>query len=168
MRRLFGWLVIFGLGVWFGAWAFRDVQPRTWLSVSPQGVSVSDEELLGYLGSAATQHAPGLIPTVALQTDKTIAMKYPIPWKSRYHFVIVPKRDIRDVGALSKGDEAYLIDAFAVIGRLARENGMTRYKVITNGPREQAVRYLHFHLVSVEPKGTPSDPRDTLRTNADL
>jgi len=167
MRRLIGWLFIFALGAWFGAWAFRDVQPRTWLTVDRSGVHASSEELLGYLGSAATQHAPQLIPSVAFETDKTIAMKYPIPWKARYHYVIVPKRDIRDVGSLAQGDEAYLVDAFAVIGKLARENGLKHYKVITNGPREQAVRYLHFHLVSVDPTGTPSDPRDTLRTNAD-
>jgi len=36
VKRLFGWLVIFGLGTWFGAWMFRDVQPRTWLPSSPK------------------------------------------------------------------------------------------------------------------------------------
>jgi diadenosine tetraphosphate (Ap4A) HIT family hydrolase len=166
MRRLIGGIIVFALGAWFGAWAFRDVQPRTWLTVQAGKVHVSTDELLGYFGSAAVQHAPGLVPGVVLETDKTIAMKYPIPWKARNHFVVVPKRDIRDIGALAKGDEPYLVDAFAVIGKLAREHGMKRYKVITNGPSEQFVRYLHFHLVSVDPKGSPSDPRDTLRTNA--
>ena len=43
MRRLFGLLLIFGLGAWFGAWAFRDVQPRTWLTVTPRGVRASPD-----------------------------------------------------------------------------------------------------------------------------
>ena len=148
MKRLFGWLVIFGLGTWFGAWMFRDVQPRNWLPVHGATVQSSSAELLGSLGSAAMQHAPGLIPGVVLETDKTIAMKYPIPWESKGHFVVVPKRDIRDVGTLAKGDEPYLIDAFAVIGRLVRQQGMKDYKVMTAGPDQQHVRYLHFHVVS--------------------
>ena len=160
MKRLFSWLVIFGLGTWFGAWLFRDVQPRTWLPVHGATLRSSSAELLGYLGSAATQHAPGLVPGVVLETDKSIAMKYPVPWESEGHFVVVPKRDIRDIGMLAKGDEPYLIDAFAVIGKLARQQGMKNYWVTTAGPDQQHVRYLHFHLVS---KGAATAQLDTLR-----
>lgn len=149
MKRLFGWFLVFALGVAFGGWAFRDVQPRTWLAVHDRRVHSSYEELLGYLGSAAVQHAPGIIPSVAIETDKSIAIRYPT---RRSHFVVVPKRDIKDIGALAKGDEPYLLDAFAVIGKLARESGLEHYQVITNGPHEQTVRYLHFHLVSVDKK----------------
>jgi hypothetical protein len=89
------------------------VQPLVWASVRAL--------------AAAVQHAPQLIPGVVLETDKSIAMKYPIPWEARGHFVVVPKRDIRDLGTLAKGDEPYLIDAFAVQSALpARE---------LNGPR---------------------------------
>lgn len=161
MGRILGVVFVFALGVAAGAWAFRDVQPRPWLSVHDRRVHASYEELLGYLGSAAVQHAPGVVPSVALETDRTIAIRYPT---RRSHFVVVPKRDIRDIGALSKGDEPYLIDAFAVIGRLAREQGMKHYQVITNGPHEQTVRYLHFHVVQVDPPGT-SERADTLRAS---
>ncbi|MEP7028953.1 MAG: HIT domain-containing protein [Candidatus Eisenbacteria bacterium] len=157
----FGWFLAFVLGVWAGAWMFRDVQPRTFLSVHDEKVRFSAPELLGLVGSAFVQHAPKLVPGVIVVTDKTIAMKYPIPWKSKHHFVVVPRRDIRDVGTLAKGDEPYLVDAFAVISKVARDDGMKRYKVITNGPDAQFVRYLHFHVVSIDPKGTPSDDRDT-------
>jgi hypothetical protein len=160
VKRLFGWLVIFGLGMWFGAWMFRDVQPRTWLPVHGATLRSSSAELLGYLGSAAMQHTPKLIPGVVLETDKSIAMKYPIPWEQRGHFVVVPKRDIRDLGTLAKGDEPYLIDAFAVIGKLARQEGLNYYKVITAGPTAQHVRYLHFHVVSSD---VASALLDTLR-----
>lgn len=149
MKRLFGWFFIFALGVAFGAWAFRDVQPRTWLSVRDRKVQSSYEELLGYLGSAAVQHTPGLVPGLQIETDKSIAILYPT---RRSHFVVIPKRDIKDIGALAKGDEPYLLDAFAVIGKLARESGLEHYQVITNGPNEQNVRYLHFHVVAVDKK----------------
>ena len=149
MGRFLGFVFVFVLGVAFGAWAFRDVQPRRVIGIHEKKVHASYQELLGYLGSAAVQHAPGVVPSVALETDKTIAIRYPT---RRSHFVVVPKRDIRDIGVLARGDEPYLIDAFAVIGRLAREQGMRHYQVITNGPHEQTVRYLHFHVVQVDDK----------------
>ena len=53
-----------------------------------------------------------------MESDKSIAIKYPI---KRPHWVIVPKRDIKDMGTLAKGDEPYVIDTFAMIGKLARD-----------------------------------------------
>ena len=36
------------------------------------------------------------------------------------------------------------------MGQLARDFGMRHYTITTRGPGEQTVRYLHFHLVSVD------------------
>jgi hypothetical protein len=162
VARLLGFVFVFILGVAAGAWAFRDVQPRTWIGVREKKVHASYQELLGYLGSAAMQRTPGVIPSVAIETDKTVAIRYPT---RRSHFVVVPKRDIKDIGELARGDEPYLIDAFAVIGKLARDEHLEHYQVITNGPHEQTVRYLHFHVVQVDPVGT-TYRADTLRTTA--
>ena len=146
------WVFVFLLGFAAGGWVFHDVQPRTWLTVHGTKVHASHAELLGYLGSAIVQRAPGLVPQVVMETDKSVAMKYPIPDRSEEHYVVVPKRDIKDVQSLAKGDEPYLLDAFAVIGELARERKMKHYKIISNSPAEQDVRYLHFHLVAVRPQ----------------
>ena len=151
MFRFLGIVFVFLLGFATGAWLFRDVQPRRFLSLHRPKHPASYEEMLGYLGSAAMQHAPGMVPGVVLESDKSIAIRYPT---TRAHWVVVPKRDIKDVGALSKGDEPYLIDTFAMIGELARGARLQHYQVFTNGPREQTVRYLHFHLVAVDPKNT--------------
>jgi diadenosine tetraphosphate (Ap4A) HIT family hydrolase len=144
-------LLVFVLGFACGGFVFHDVQPRTWLSVKDAKVHASYSELLGYLGSTIMHRAPRVIPDVVMETDRSIAMVYPVPGFSKDHYVIVPKRDIRDVSQLAKGDEASLVDAFAVIGKLAREKGLKHYKVVTNSPAEQDVRYLHFHLVAVDP-----------------
>ena len=149
MRFLAG-LIVFFLGFAAGGWVFHDVQPRTWLTVKDGKVKASHAELLGYMGSAVMRRAPGLIPGVVMETDKTIAMKY--PGKEKNHYVIVPKRDIRDIATLAEGDQASLIDAFAVIGEVAREKKLVHYKVVANSPAEQDVRYLHFHLIRVDPK----------------
>jgi diadenosine tetraphosphate (Ap4A) HIT family hydrolase len=150
--KLFGGLFVFFLGFAAGGWVFHDTQPRTWLTVKDGKVHASQAQLLGYLGSAIMHRAPGVIPDVVMETDKSIAMKYPVPGMDKDHYVIVPKRDIRDVSQLAKGDEASLIDAFAVIGKLARQTHMDHYKVVTYSPAEQDVGYLHFHLVKVNPK----------------
>src|SRR5258706_13123614 len=102
MKRLFSWLVIFGLGTWFGAWLFRDVQPRTWLPVHGTTLRSSSAELLGYPGSGAMQHTPKPIPGVGLGTDKPIAMKYPIPRAARGHFGVGPQREIPGPGHPAK------------------------------------------------------------------
>ncbi len=152
-------LVVFVLGGVLGAWLFRDVQPRHPIAARRPGSPASYEEILGYLGSAAMQRAPGAIPFVVMETDKSIALRVDA---RRKHFVIVPKRDIKDIGTLAEGDEPYVMDALAMIGRLAREQHIAHYEVRTNGPLEQTVRYLHFHLVEVDPKGTIYEA-DTLR-----
>jgi len=149
MLRFLGIVFVFVLGLVAGAWLFRDVQPRPLLSFKPSRHLSSYQELLGYFGSAAMQRFPGAVPGVVMESDKSIAIRYPI---KRPHWVIVPKRDIKDMGTLGKGDEPYLIDTFAMIGKIARDAKLKHYQVITNGPREQTVRYLHFHLVAVYPK----------------
>jgi diadenosine tetraphosphate (Ap4A) HIT family hydrolase len=151
MFRFLGIVFVFALGFAAGAWCFRDVQPRSLLTVRPTRHLESYRELLGYLGSAAMQRFPGALPGVVMESDKSIAIRYPI---KRPHWVIVPKRDIKDMGSLSKGDEPYLMDTFAMIGKIARDANLKNYQVITNGPHEQTVRYLHFHLVAVYPKDT--------------
>jgi hypothetical protein len=140
-------LIVFVLGVVLGAWLFRDVQPRHPIGARRPGSPASYEEILGYIGSAAMQRAPGAVPFVVMETDKSIAMRM-----TSRHYVIVPKRDIQDIGALAQGDEPYVMDALAMIGRVARHEKIAHYQIKTNGPLEQTVRYLHFHLFVVEPR----------------
>ena len=150
MFRVLGILFVFLLGFAAGAWLFRDVQPRPILNFKPSRHVASYQELLGYFGSAVMQRFPGAVPFVAMESEKSIAIRYP----GGPHWVIVPKRDIKDVGTLARGDEPYLIDTFAMIGKITRDAHLKNYRVYTNGPNEQTVRYLHFHLVEVPPKGT--------------
>src|SRR5262249_46434868 len=149
-RRLaIAFVLVFGLGLAVGGSFVRDVQPRSLLGIDRQRNPASLPELAGLVGSAVVQHAPWLLPTV-MTTSRSVVVRYPVPGPSRIHYVVIPRRDIYDPGTLAKGDEAYLVDAFAVLGELARREHLTAYKIIANGPREQSVRYLHFHLVSID------------------
>ena len=142
--------LVFALGVATGGMLFHDVQPRRPFT-SENGLHFWDTpQLTGLVGAVMIKNAPGLIPGYLFQTDRSVAMMYPIGPDRKRHFVVIPKRDIYDAGTLAAGDEPYLVDAFAVLGRLVREKKLVHYKIITNGSGEQLVSYLHFHLVSAD------------------
>lgn len=153
MRGLL-WVFVFALGFALGGWLFADTQPRSFLAVGRCHDCMTAEDLAGLVGSVVMQKAPRSIPVIEIETDRTVAIRSPIP-ESRTHFVVIPKRDIRNVGELAKGDEPYLVDAYAVIGRIVRDHGLRNYRVFTRGPGDQSVTYLHFHIVSNEASGTP-------------
>jgi len=133
------------IGLVIGGFLFSKPQPRSFLAITNcQNICYKANDLAGLLASAGVSQAPGAVPFVVKETDKTIALKYP---SGRRHWVIVPKRDIKNVGDISADDQAYLIDAYAVIGDLIRENNVQTYRLYTNGPGLQTVTYLHFHLI---------------------
>lgn len=140
-------LVLFLGGVALGGYLFRGTQPRSFLSPERCRERCWDQaELLGLIGSVIVQRNPKLLPNVLYETDKSVAIDYPLDHIGN-HFVVIPKKDIRNIGEVSEGDEAYLLDAFAVIGQLAKDRNIRSYRVVTYGPERQDVSYLHFHLV---------------------
>lgn len=134
-------------GAILGGYLFSKTQRRSVLSFRKcEQRCLKTEELTGLLASVALNKFPGLVPSVVLETDMTVAIRHPKP-ENRIHYVIIPKRDIRDIGTLSEEDRDYLVDAFAVIQELIKEEHLTKYEVITNGPEKQSMTYLHFHLI---------------------
>lgn len=103
-------------------------------------------EFTGLLASVGIQRVGGELPLVVAETEKSIAFLHPLPQEA-FHVVVVPKKDIKDVGALAPGEEPYLIDAYALIQEIVRTQKLTKYRVTTNGPGFQKVGYLHFHLL---------------------
>lgn len=108
------------------------------------------KELLGLIGSVVVQKMPGMLPAVVLETDKTIAIEHPFP-DTAIHYVVLPKKDIKNAGEISSENTAYLVDAYAVMSRLIREKNLRSYRITTNGPGLQDVAYLHFHVRSKAP-----------------
>jgi diadenosine tetraphosphate (Ap4A) HIT family hydrolase len=72
-------------------------------------------------------------------------IEHPRP-QARLHYLVIPKRDIKNIAELSDSDNEYLIDAFKVAREIIKENNLTDYRLTTNGPGYQGVTYLHFHL----------------------
>jgi len=140
-------VVTFIVGLSVGARAFMNTQPRSWLNIASCGDRCyRPSDLAGLLASAGIVNAPGLVPRVVRESDKCVAVPYPRGGR-HLHLVFFPKRDIRDIADLTADDQPYVMDCFALIKSLVNEQNLSDYRVYTNGPGEQEIAYLHFHLV---------------------
>lgn len=141
-------LVTLVLGVILGGYVFSDTRPRSFLALNKcEGTCFQASELLGLLTSVGVQKFSALAPSVIKETDKTIVIEHPSP-QARIHYLVIPKRDIKNIGELSDADGEYLIDAFKVAREIVKEKNLTDYRLTTNGPGYQGVTYLHFHLTA--------------------
>jgi histidine triad (HIT) family protein len=135
------------IGIIIGGYLFSTSQPRSILSVFEcKKTCLKPSELAGLVASVGIQKFPSFIPQVIIETDKTIVFKHPLP-HAPIHYVIVPKKDIKNIGEISVEDREYTQDMIEVIAYLIKKEGLTHYQVYTNSPDTQLMTYLHFHLV---------------------
>lgn len=144
-------LFMFALGVGGGAWLFHDVQGRPLLVPGGAGQrlpAISRKDLLGLLASAGIQTAPDLLPLVAATNKLCIAIRLPVLGLP-IHYVAFPRRDILDIQDLARpGNGEAAAACLELLAGIIRDQGYRDYRVYTNGPDQQDVRYLHFHLVA--------------------
>ena len=146
VRRLLAAASLFALGGAVGAYVFADTKPRSVLALGRcERTCYGRNQLIGLAASVGIARVPSAVPSVVLETDKSIALRHPRP-EARIHIVVVPKKDIRDAGDVTEQDAPYVEDAFAVMAELIRRHKLHNYRIITNGPGFQDVSYLHFHL----------------------
>ena len=131
-----------------GGYLFSHSQPRSILSINHCQNCLSHADLLGLIASVGIQRFSGLIPSVTFETDKTVAIRLLSPPGKRIHFVIIPKKDIKNIGEISEATVGYLVDAFLVAREIIEKEKLSKYRIYTNGPGDQDVTYLHFHLVA--------------------
>jgi scavenger mRNA decapping enzyme DcpS-like protein len=146
LRSFIASLLILSLGILIGGYLFSRSQPRSFLAINRCQKCLSPRDLAGLLASVGIQRFSALIPVI-FETDRTVVIKNPFP-EGRIDYVIIPKKDIKNVGELSEEESSYLIDAYAVIAYLIMQQKLDRYYVLTNGPGLQKVTYLHFHLIA--------------------
>ncbi|MEI8229936.1 MAG: HIT domain-containing protein [Candidatus Peregrinibacteria bacterium] len=148
IRRSFGIsLLCLAAGILIGGFLFSDVQPRSFLAIHRCAARCwHPNELAGLIGSVITQKFSGVLPVV-LETDWTIVIESPVK-QAPVHFVIIPKRDIRDASEFTTDSVPYLVDAYAVMRHLINEYHLTSWQIFTNGPSIQHVTFLHFHLLA--------------------
>jgi len=132
-------------GIVIGGYLFSQSQPRSLLALNQCDNCLNPNDLAGLLASVGVQKLPGMVPFIVFETDKTIAIKLPLQ-KQHFHYVIIPKKDIKNIGELSEADAPYLIDAHLVARQIIEKDKLYKYRWYTNGPGFQNVTYLHFHL----------------------
>ena len=148
LRKIVSLLAALVVGVILGGYLFHDTRPRSFLALNKcEGTCLQANELWGLLTSVGVQGFSALAPSVIKETDKTIVIEHPSP-QARIHYLVIPKRDIKNIGELSEADGAYLIDAFKVAREIIKEKNLVNYRLTTNGPGYQSLTYMHFHLTA--------------------
>ena len=146
LKKILMAILYLGVGIIIGGYLFSETQPRSFLALNRcDKICFQPQELIGLVNSVIVQKFPSLMPQVVIETDKSIAIKHPFP-QSPIHYVVFPKRDIKNFGQLADGDQEYLIDTFAVLSQLIKQDNLKEYQITTNGPDYQETTYLHFHL----------------------
>ncbi|MEP6569229.1 MAG: HIT domain-containing protein [Acidobacteriota bacterium] len=136
------------VGVIVGGYLFSDTRPRSFLALrSCGGTCFQANELFGLAASVGVQKFGTLGPSIMKETDKTLVIEHPNP-QAPVHYIIIPKKDLKNFADVSDADGAYLLDAFKVAGEIIREKNLTNYRITTNGPGYQSATYLHFHLTA--------------------
>src|SRR3989344_2676264 len=67
---------------------------------------------------------------------------------AKVHILIVPKKHIESVSALSAGDGGDLVEMFKEATEIASQNKLSAYRLSFNAGRYQHVPHLHMHLLA--------------------
>lgn len=86
------------------------------------------------------------------ETETLLAFYHPRP-SYPVHILLLPKRSLGDLMAVTTVDSDFLVDLIQTVQRLVVELEMekTGYRLISNGGAYQDVPHLHFHLISGPP-----------------
>lgn len=73
------------------------------------------------------------------------------------HVLLISKRHIESAARLGEGDQELLGELFALAGRIAAEEGLDGWRLVTNvgASGGQAVEHMHFHLLGGRQMGWP-------------
>ena len=140
--------LLLSIGIVIGGYLFAKTQPRSILALHRcEQTCLRPNELAGLIASVGLQRFPSFVPSVVMETDRIVVIQHPSP-QARIHYVIIPKKDIKNIAEASEEDKEYLVDVFRVVSQIVSEQRLEQYRVATNGPGYQAATYLHFHLTA--------------------
>ncbi|MBQ9348950.1 MAG: histidine triad nucleotide-binding protein [Oscillibacter sp.] len=94
--------------------------------------------------------AAGEIPSKRLYEDDVCTAFYDIAPQAPTHFLVIPKTHIGSVSEVTAENSSIVAHIFEVIAKLAKENGLDSYRVVSNIGEQagQSVFHLHFHVLS--------------------
>ena len=94
--------------------------------------------------------AAGKIPSKKVYEDELCYAFHDIAPQAPTHFLVIPKAHMASVSDVTEENAAIVGHIFAVIARLAKEQGLDSYRVVSNIGEQagQSVPHLHFHVLS--------------------
>ena len=94
--------------------------------------------------------AAGEIPSNKVYEDDTVYAFYDIDPQAPTHFLVIPKAHIDSVAQVNGDNSAVVAHMFEVIAKVAKEQGLESYRVVSNIGEQagQSVMHLHFHVLS--------------------
>ena len=94
--------------------------------------------------------AAGKIPSKKVYEDELCYAFCDIAPQAPVHFLVIPKAHLASVSEVTEENAAIVGHIFAVIARLAKEQGLDSYRVVSNIGEQagQSVPHLHFHVLS--------------------
>lgn len=82
-----------------------------------------------------------------LETDSIVAI-YDTNPVAQVHILIIPKKHIDSVLAISESDSKEMIDMFVIAQKIVRDKNLEAFRLAFNGGRYQHVPHLHMHLLA--------------------
>ena len=92
----------------------------------------------------------GEIPSTKVYEDEDVFAFRDIAPQAPVHFLVIPRNHIESAACIDEKNSAVVAHAFEVIARLAREQGLEGFRVVSNVGESagQSVKHLHFHVLS--------------------
>lgn len=139
-------IIAFILGGVIGGFLMSKTQKRSIFALNNcDNTCYSAKDIIGLFTSVGIQKLDSIIPNKITETDKTLVVENPFP-EADIHYLVFPKKDIKDIAQLNSDDLMYIADAYKVMNNIILEKNLKNYRIITNGPGFQNTTYLHFHL----------------------
>ncbi len=101
--------------------------------------------------------AAGIIPSSKVYEDERVLAFNDIDPQAPTHFLVIPKEHITGAGVITEENSAIVAYIFEVIAKIAKEQGIESYRVVTNYGADagQTVPHLHFHVLAGRELGWP-------------
>lgn len=92
----------------------------------------------------------GLIPATVVQENEHVKVIKDIHPKAPIHYLIIPKKHISDVSALTDADQVYGWETLKIASIIAKEENIIGFNLISNNGKisGQSVMHMHFHLIA--------------------
>ena len=92
----------------------------------------------------------GEIPSKKVYEDDTCYAFYDIDPQAPTHFLVIPKAHIGSCGEVTKENSGLVAHCFEVISKVAKDMGVTDFRVVSNCGVQagQSVPHLHFHVLA--------------------